>query len=203
VGGKKFLHDYNALRDDKNPYAGAPMALLQLSDSDRDGLQHLLSEGTFAKEHCRVQALLWLAAGEPVERIADVLGVSRRAVYYWAERFQERGELNLHARLADAPRCGRPATVAGIIDPLLAAVIDLDPRDLGYRSTGWTNRLLRQHLQKAHHLAVSRKSVSLALARLGIRWKRPRHELALRPDTWRQSKGGSNAASRDAHARCC
>ena len=60
--------------------------------------------------------------------------------------------------------------------------------------TGWTNALLRQYLADAHVLAVSRKSVSLALARLHIRWKRPRHELALRPETWRQSKGGSNAA---------
>jgi hypothetical protein len=29
-----------------------------------------------------------------------------------------------------------------------------------------------------------------AIDRLGIIWKRPRHELALRPETWRQSKGG-------------
>ena len=39
-------------------------------------------------------------------------------------------------------------------------------------------------------IEVSRKSVGLAIARLRIRWKRPRHQLALRPETWRQSKGG-------------
>ena len=101
---------------------------------------------------------------------------------------------NLQARLADAPRSGRPRTALGVIDPLLAEVIDGDPRELGYPSTGWTNRLLRRYLREFHQLAVSRKSVSRALARLRIRWKRPRHQLALRPQTWRQSKGGSNAA---------
>jgi len=179
------------------------MTLLQLSDQERKGLRDLLAQGLFAKEYGRLQALLWLAAGQSPEQVAEVLGVSRRTVYYWAQRFQERGGLDLVARLADAPRPGRPPTALGIIDPLIAAVIDRDPRDLGYQSTGWTNRLLRRHLRKVHNLSVSRKSVSLALARLGIRWKRPRHQLALRPDTWRQSKGGSNAASKGAGAACC
>jgi transposase len=93
--------------------------------------------------------------------------------------------------------------VSGVIDPLIAEVIDGDPRDLGYCYTGWTNALLRRHLAEVHGLTASRKSVSLALARLGIRWKRPRHQLALRPDTWRQSKGGSNAGSKVVPAPCC
>jgi transposase len=179
------------------------MSPLQLSDQDRLALQQLLAADPWAKEHRRIQALLWLVAGQPVEHIADVLGVSRRTVYYWAERFEQRGDLDLGARLADAPRSGRPPTALGIIDPLIAAVIDLDPRQLGYRSTGWTNRLLRHYLREVHHLSVSPKSVSLALTRLGIRWKRPRHQLVLRPATWRQSKGGSNAASGGVRAPCC
>jgi len=166
----------------------------QLGHRERQKLQALLNEGAFAKQYCRIQALLWLAAGEPPERIADLLGVSRRSVYYWAERFQQRQGLDLADRLADAPRSGRPPTASGVIDPLLAAIIDQDPREFGYRSTGWTNALLRHYLGDVHHRAVSRKSVSLAIARLEIRWKRPRHQLALRPETWRQSKGGLNAA---------
>src|SRR4051812_19394374 len=169
------------------------MALLQLRDLERDGLQRLLADGPFAKEHCRIQALLWLAAGQPVQAIADVLGVSRRTVYSWAERFHERPDLDLHTRLADAPRPGRPPTALGIIDPLIAAVIDSDPRNLGYHSTVWTAPLLGEYLKQVHGIEVSRKSISLAIARLRFRWKRPRHHLARRPETWRQAKGGSNA----------
>ena len=174
----------------------------QLNLREREQLQALLTQGPLAKQHCRIQALLWLAAGESPYRIADLLGVSRRTLYYWAERFQQRHGLDLLDRLADAPRPGRPPTVCGtidpliaaVIDPLIAAVIDHDPREFGYHSPGWTNGLLRQYLAEVHDQLVSRKSVSLALDRLDICWKRPRHDLALRPETWRQSKGGLNAA---------
>jgi transposase len=179
------------------------MTPFQLRDREREELEQLLAAGAQAREHCRLQALLWLAAGEPADGIADLLGVGRRTVYYWAQRFRERPGLDLRARLADAPRPGRPRTVCGVIDPLLAAVIDTDPRDLGYRYTGWTNALLRDYLAEVHGLEASRQSVSLALERLGIRWKRPRQQLALRPDTWRQSKGGSSAGSKGAPAPSC
>jgi transposase len=177
------------------------MTTFRLSVRERLDLETLMACHPPAQEQCRVQALLWLAEGEPVDTVAQLLRVSRRAVYYWVRRFQDRADQSFRSRVADAPRAGRPRTAAGIIDPLLNAVIDQDPRELGYRSTGWTNALLRHYLQEVHHQEVSRKSVSLALARLGIRWKRPRHCLALRPDTWRQSKGGSSGASRGGNAR--
>src|SRR5438128_11852683 len=100
----------------------------QVGLREREQLQALLTQGPLAKQYCRIQALLWLAAGESPERIADLLGVSRRSVYYWAERFHQRQGLDLADRLADAPRSGRPPTASGVIDPLIAAVIDQDPR---------------------------------------------------------------------------
>ena len=73
-------------------------------------------------------------------------------------------------------------------------VIDTDPRALGYHQTVWTAPLLVHHLRDHHGVAVSGTTVRRAIARLRLCWKRPRHQLARRPDTWRQSKGGSNAA---------
>jgi hypothetical protein len=86
---------------------------------------------------------------------------------------------------------------------LIAAVIDQDPRQLGYHSTAWTVPLLQHYLHDVHQVGVSSTSVSRALDRLDLRWKRPRHQLALRPETWRQSKGGSKKASAGVSARCC
>lgn len=127
---------------------------------------------------------------ETDKQVAELLRVSRQTVYNWAERFRQREGLDLRARLLDAPRSGRPPTALGIIDPLIEAVIDTDPRKLGYHATVWTAALLIHHLKRVHGIEVSRKSIAAALARLAIRWKRPRHQLALRPETWRQSKGG-------------
>lgn len=127
------------------------------------------------------------------------LGVSRRPICYWQAHFRERQALELTARLGEGPRSGRPRTAAGSIDPLLESVLEQDPRELGYRSTVWTAPLLRQYVEDAHDLSVSRQSGSLALVRLRLRWKRPRHHLALRAPTWRQAKGGLNTGSGHEH----
>jgi transposase len=159
----------------------------------RNELEYLATHTPSAKERSRAPALLWLDEGQEVETIAESLQVSRQTVYNWARRLQERPGLDLKERLADAPRKGRPRTENGGVDPLIAQVIGTDPGDLGYHSAVWTAPLLKRYLQDHHAIEVSRKTVSRAIARLEIRWKRPRHELALRPETWRQSKGGSSA----------
>jgi transposase len=166
------------------------MARLSLSDRQRGELERVVSRTPVAKERCRAQALLWIADGADVAEVAELLQVSRQTVYNWLSRFQERAELDLRARLLDAPRLGRPRTASGTIEELVAAVIDDDPRDFGYHATVWTAPLLSRYLRDHHAIEVSDRTISRAIDRLGIRWKRPRHELALRPETWRQSKGG-------------
>jgi transposase len=166
------------------------MAPIALSSGQRAELQGLVVRTPSAKERCRAQALLWLAEGDAADGIADLLHVSRQTIYNWARRFRERSGLDLRARLLDAARPGRPRSACGAIDSLIAAVIDSDPRDLGYHPTVWTAPLLCQYLQEHHEIDVGDRTVSRAIDRLGIRWKRPRHQLALRSATWRQSKGG-------------
>jgi transposase len=170
------------------------MAPFQLRLWERRRLLQLLGQTHDATQLRRAQGLLWLDGGQAVAAVADLLLVSRQTVYNWIESFRERTDLGVTDRLLDAPRSGRPATALGIIDPLLDAVIDGDPRDYGYRATVWTAPLLQRYLGEAPGLEPSGKSVRRAIARLGIRWKRPRHRLGLRPDTWRQAKGGSKPA---------
>jgi transposase len=169
------------------------MASVMLSTRQRTELETFMLHTPSAKERCRAQAVLWLDEGETADQVAELLHVSRQTVYNWAERYLQRQGLDISSRLADAPRPGRPPTALGIIDPLIAEVIDTDPRNLGYHSTVWTAPLLGEYLKQVHGIEVSRKSISLAIARLRFRWKRPRHHLAQRSETWRQAKGGSNA----------
>lgn len=166
--------------------------LITLSPQEREGLEALAVRTLSAQELRRAQAWLWLDTGESVTEVAARLRGTRQTLYHWVHRFQARHEAKLPDRLAVEPRPGRPRTVHGIIDPLILEVIERDPRELGDRSTIWTAPLLRYYLEAQHHLCVSRKSVSVAIARLGLRWKRPRHDLARRAPTWRQATGGSN-----------
>ena len=174
---------------------------LTLSYRERSVLEGLTTGAQDPRAFQRAQAVLWLDEGESVEEVAERLRVSRQTIYNWAARVQAQEGCALSVALLDAPRSGRPRTVQGIIDPWLDAVLDEDPRTFGYRATVWTAPLLRHYLQEVHHLAVSRQSVSLALARLRVRWKRPRHTLARRSPTWQQAKGGLNGGCGSGNGR--
>jgi transposase len=165
------------------------MAPITLPARQRSDLELILTHTPSARQRCRAQALLWLAEGGSAGEVAELLHVSRQTIYNWVDRYCDRAELALVERLRDALRPGRPRAGDGI-DPLIVEVIDSDPRELGYRSTVWTAPLLSRYLHEHHRIAVCDRTVSRAIARLGIRWKRPRHQLARRPGTWRQSKGG-------------
>src|SRR5262245_15784842 len=158
------------------------MPPFQLRPWERRGLLQLLDQTPDATRLRRAQGLLWLHEGQSVTAVADLLRVSRQTIYNWAQSFADRTGLDLADRLLDAPRSGRPATALGIIDPLIDAIIEDDPRDHGYRATVWTAPLLQRYPEEAHAIQTSRKSVSRAIARLGIRRKRPRHRPGLRPE---------------------
>jgi len=162
----------------------------ELNARERKQLEALAAQTHDTRVLKRAYSLLWLDDGEDVVAIAEHWQVSRKSVYNWHARFCARQGLPLELRLADGARSGRPCSAQGVIDPLLDAVIDTPPADFGYRAAAWTAPLLAQYLAEVHQLQISLQSVRLALVRLRIRWKRPRHRLALRPATWRQSKGG-------------
>jgi transposase len=172
------------------------MTSLVLTPEEQRHLQRYILQAPSGRALCRAQALLRWARGDAVAAIVDCLGISRQTLYNWVQRFQSCPARDLHERLADRPRSGRPPTALGVIDPLLDQVLDRDPRDFGYRSTRWTAPLLQDYLETCHDIAVCTKSVSFALERLRVRWKRARHRLADRPSTWRQAKGGSSAGFR-------
>jgi transposase len=164
-----------------------------LTGKERRVVEEIATHAADPKALRRAQAVLWREKGESTREVAERLGVSRRTIFNWGARFHARQEVDIPHRLGDGSRSGRPRTAYEIIDPLIDRLIDQDPRTLGYRTTVWTAPLLRHYLAEEQGIKVSRQSVSLALARLRIKWKRPRHHLALRSPTWRQAKGGLNA----------
>ena len=170
------------------------MALVEVSKRERAILERLSAQADDARVVRRAEAILWLDEGETPAEVADRLRISVQTVYNWINRFVERSSVPMIDRVCDAARSGRPPSALGIIDPLIAEVIDRTPEDFGYMATVWTAPLLQRYLLRAHEIAVCRGSVSLAIERLRMCWKRPRHDLSRRAEHWRQSKGGSSAA---------
>ena len=66
------------------------MALVKLAGSARRSLRAIVRQSGDAREVKRAQALLWLHAGQHVNQVAQQVGVRRRTVERWAERFCER-----------------------------------------------------------------------------------------------------------------
>jgi len=151
------------------------MVLLALSSQEREALQALLTPLALTNAVRRAQALLWLDAGHSPETVAVQLGVSRQTVYNWATRFKERrGQCDVPTRLADDKRSGRGKTTAPLIDPLIEALLPHDPHEFGYCAPKWNPTLLERYLRTVAHITVCRRSVSLALQRLGHR-QQPSH----------------------------
>ena len=161
------------------------MALFKLTKSQRRKLVDLSAHTCDATTLRRSQALIWLDNGERVSAVSERLRVSRQVIYQWIVLYQQGSPSDLATRLAVGGRSGRPPTVKGVIDPFIDEVIDHDPRSFDYNSTVWTAPLLSHYLKSQHGLVASVSSVKLAITRLQIRWKRPRHHLSLRPATWR------------------
>jgi transposase len=179
------------------------MAGVKLKAKEVVQLKEVLRTATDTRPLQRAQAIVWLDEGESVEEVADRLQVTPPSDYNWIARFVARADREMEERVIDGPRSGRPRAALEIIDPLIEEVIDTDPRELGYHSTVWTAPLLQHYLAKVWQREVSTKSVSRALVRLRIHWKRPRHRLALRDPYWRQAKGGSNMGCGGRSARSC
>lgn len=170
------------------------MALIRLSWHARQAVEHLAHSGSKARMVRRAQALLWLHQGETVQTVAQRLGLTRRAIYKIVERYQARLDRPVVKRMEDHPHTGRPADKRQQVAQVLAELLPQSPADFGYRAFAWTTPMLRCQVEQRLQASTSPRTIRRALRDMRYRYKRPRYVLARRSPTWRQAKGGSNAA---------
>ena len=168
------------------------MTLIRLAPRAKQRLQQIACSGSNGRSVRRAQALLWLAQGKTAKEVAQLLGVSRQAVYDWIERYQTRQSEPVGQRMCDHSHSGRPdrklQLILKVVEPLVKE--KRDPRRYGYRSVVWTVPILQQQVKRKRKIEVSQRTIRRALKKINYRYKRPRHVLAKRSPTWRQAKGG-------------
>lgn len=147
------------------------------TEADRQRLRHALDGAKQTRLYRRIAAVLLVAEGRPIGEAAERVRVHRRSVRRWINSYLESRE---PTSLADAPRCGRPATAATLTSEALSQVLATDPRTLGYASTTWTVPLLGRHLERLGH-QLSGRTLRRRLHAFGYRWKRPRYRYRGRP----------------------
>ena len=83
---------------------------VQLSETDREALESLVSKGkSSARVYKRALGLLELNRGKTLTAVAETVGVSIPTIGNWRDRYKAMG---LHC-LEDAPRSGRPVEISG------------------------------------------------------------------------------------------
>ena len=126
----------------------------------------------------RAHALLLVAGGEPVARVARPFRTEPHRVRAWRARFLADGRRGL----ADLPRSGRPPKLDGAALELLATALEAGPQAYGLPVTVWSVRDLRELLAARLGVRVCVATVHRALLGLGYRYRRPRHDLKHRQD---------------------
>jgi transposase len=160
------------------------MHLVEMTHEERAALDAAQRPARRVREWRRLQAVRLLADGHEAPAVAQLLGCSASAVYYWAEAWREEGL----AGLAEGAHAGRPRRLDLQAETALAQLLVDDPQAHGYAATDWTAPLLRTELAQRGH-ALSERTLRRTLHRLGFRWKRPKYVLG-RPDPAYEAKKG-------------
>jgi transposase len=147
------------------------------TEADRQRLRGALEEAKQTRQYRRIHAVLLVAEGRAIAEAAGHARGDPRSVRRWRDRYLERGEPD---DLADAPRSGRPTRATALKPDVVAEVLHIDPRELGYASTTWTVPLLARHLERLGH-CLSERTLRRRLHAFGYRWKRPRYRYSSRP----------------------
>jgi transposase len=108
-----------------------------VSASDRERLEAIASDRNRRQKHAeRARVVLASRAGEPVQRVAARLDVSRPMVWRWQQRFAEEGAEGL---LRDKTRQPGKLPIAA---ETVARVVAMTCTDPPHEATHWTGRAM-------------------------------------------------------------
>lgn len=117
----------------------------------------------------RCHAVLLVADGNSVPKVADLLRVDQSTVHRWLDRFESGGV----EALVTEHRDGRPPRWDEAYEHLLVETVRHDPRWYGLEQSTWTCPLLAGYLAERTGISLSAERVRVLLHQHGIRLKQP------------------------------
>jgi putative transposase len=125
---------------------------IQLSETDREYLEKLVSSGELAvRVYRRAIGLLELDRGKSYQEVANTLDVHHNTVSTWAKKYKIEGISSIQ----DKPRSGRPIEIDGRQRAKITALACSEPPE-GYAK--WSLRLLADKavaLEYCEHISHS------------------------------------------------
>jgi len=134
---------------------------VQMSEHEAQLLKHIIGQPTQPQWLVTRSKIIWgAAAGESISQQSRELGLVRKAVQHWREKWEshwedrqvgaEKGELreSIVQLLQDEYRSGAPATFTAEQVIQIIAVACEDPRTSGYPISHWTPKEVAQEVVK-------------------------------------------------------
>ncbi len=140
-----------------------------LSDEEQAALTETYRTSSDAELVRRSHAVLLLADGNSVPKVAALLLVDQSTVHRWLDRFESGGV----QALVTEHRDGRPPRWDEEYEHLLVETVRHDPRWYGLEQSVWTCPLLAGYLATQTGIEMSAERVRVLLHQHGIRLKQP------------------------------
>ncbi|WP_122088430.1 helix-turn-helix domain-containing protein [Halalkalicoccus subterraneus] len=126
--------------------------MAKLESITGDELRTALAATTDHKAVQRLMIALAYTDGRSVGHLSRLYGVPQSTIYYWLDRFDERG---LEEALEDEPRSGRPRKLGDEERDALAETFEAPPEEAGYESSSWSTELVREHIRHEYGVEYS------------------------------------------------
>lgn len=154
----------------------------KLAETDDDG-----------KAVKRLMAAIAYKQGQSPAEIEETFGISKKNVYEWLDRFEER---SLDGALYDEPKPGRPSKLSDEQFDELEAVLDKSPEDAGYDVQAWSPQFVQHWLKTNFEVEYTQRHVRRLMDDAGLSWRtaRPEHyeadpeDIAEFQDTYKKSE---------------
>ncbi len=115
-------------------------------------------------EHRRQLAVQRCLEGDPVDEVAEFLGISSRTVWRWLASFRDRGPEGLGARLVP----GRPRKLSIIQEKIALRGLRDSPTEHGFTTELWTAGRLAQLIEQGFATRFNPRSLSAWLKECGF-----------------------------------
>jgi transposase len=143
---------------------------IELLETDRKLLQHILKKGVDWRERERAETILMLAEGRSVKETAEKQGLTREAIRERRRKWLKTG----FESLPDKPRSGAPNKLGAEHRDQIKCWIEAEPL---------TARMLLNRLESTYGVQIGNTTLRTELKRLGYVWKRTRYSLKKRDGT--------------------
>lgn len=123
---------------------------LILAPEHRERLEKLVKSGmTPAIIAQRAKILLYKADNRSNDSIADELGINKRTVLLWTQKYRNRSaDETLDDILSVSDGRGPKEQISGEAKTWIIGIACQKPKDLGYAAETWTNSALTRHIRK-------------------------------------------------------